>query len=265
MVKSGVIVALLCVSISARAQEPHSPSSGRGSVLDVGLGVCAPVIYDESFSLVRQNGLGPALFLRYSRSTETSTHVVESNSCVSKFHSDVFDRSYELSGAHTQERLAYKYFRHYTIGGLVLSSGPSVVFDLSKTVPEGLVINNAPLHDFNLQLQVAARATYQIEVMKRQVRISYDMDLPVYGYNSRPDYLGFTEFSGRSKYFNKAARWSFVDSDYFYLKHSVQLEMSPAKKNHFSIYFGQYFSQNKLSKPYRNLSNAVVAAYSRKF
>ncbi len=260
-----VLIACVLLSSSANAQEPADPRSGRGSVLDVGLGLCAPAIYDEAFSLVTHSGLGPSLFLRYSNSRTTSTHVVESHSCVSRLRSDVPNQSYELSSANVQERLAYKYLRRYTIGDVLVSTGPSVVVDFSKLSPEGLVVNNAPLHDLNIQLQMSAGAAYQGEVLKKHVRLSYQLDVAVAGYNSRPDYLGFTEFSGKSKYFNDSGSWSLAGRNYFYARHGIQLELSPDNTNHVSIHLGQNFARNNVSKPYRNLSGSVFVAYSRRF
>lgn len=257
-----VILLLLLCAASARAQDADS---ARRDVVDIGVGVCAPVIYDESFSLVRQQGRGPALVLAYLHSKERSIHVLENNLCLSRFRSDVPDRSYALSGTHLQERFAYRYLRTHRIGQLALSSGPSVAIDFVQIRPEGLVINNAPLHDLNIQLQLAARVAYPIELLKRRFKIAYQLDVPVVGYNSRPDYLGFVEFSGKSRYFNKAGRYVVVNRDYVYVKNSVQVDVNADKTNHVSVNVGYYYARNNLSRPYKNLSGSVAVTYSRMF
>jgi hypothetical protein len=265
MEKNKALIILLLVFGNVKAQEQNITKFENRTVLNIGLGFCNSVIYDESFSLVRQNGLGPAFLLTYFQSKRKSTHLFENNFGVYKFHSDVPNPNYKLSGVHLQERFAYKYLRNYKIGHLILSTGPSLAFDFSQIKPEGLIINNAPLHDLNLQLQLAVRVVYPIELLKRKFRLLYQLDLPIFGYNSRPDYLGFTEFSGKSKYFNDYGNYSFSSKIYFYLKNSIRLEMNYERVNYFSIHLSQYFSQNNLSKPSQNLSSSVFITYSRIF
>jgi hypothetical protein len=257
-----VVLLLLLFAASARAQDADS---ARRDVVDIGVGVCAPVIYDESFSLVRQNGTGPALVSAYRHSKGRSTHVFENNLCLSRFRSDVPDRSYALSGIHLQERFAYRYLSTYSIGQLALSSGPSMAIDFAQIRPEGLVINNAPLHDLSIQLQLAARVAYPVDLLKRKIKIAYQLDVPVVAYNSRPDYLGFVEFSGKSRYFNQAGRYVVVNGDYFYVKNSVQVDVNADRPNHVSVNVGYYYARNNLSKPYKTLSGSVAVAYSRVF
>lgn len=265
MSKNKILIILLFIFSNSKAQEQNITKPETRKVLNIGLGFCQSVIYDESFSLVRQNGFGPAFCVSYFQSKNKLTQIFENNLGVYRFYSDVSNSSYKLSGVHLQERFAYKYLRNYEIGRFLLSTGPSFVFDFSQIKPEGLVINNAPLHDFNLQMQLAARVAYPIEILKRKCSLVYQLDLPIFGYNSRPDYLGFTEFSGKSTYFNRYGSFSFSSNNYFYVKNGIQLEMNYDKKNHFSINLNQYFSQNNLSKPYQNLTSSVFITYSRIF
>ena len=263
MTKISTLILLLFAFIHASAQDSNNTTSYNRTTLNIGLGLCNSVIYDESFSLVRQNGLGPAFVTSYLLIKEKSTHLFENNIGVYHFKSDIPNPDYSLTGVHLQERFAYKYLRNYNMGQFQLSAGPSFVFDFSQIKPEGLVINNAPLHDFNLQLQLAGRVAYPIELLKRHCILIYQLDLPIYGYNSRPDYLGFTEFSGKSKYFNDQGQFSLLNKNYFYLKNGIQLEYNSENKHHFSIQLNHYFSQNNLSNPYQNLSRSLAITYSR--
>jgi hypothetical protein len=265
--KITLFITCILVSVSSFGQTDIKNDTKFESrkLLNIGLGFCQSVIYDESFTLVRQNGFGPAFFVSYFQSKKKSTTIFENNLGVYRFHSDVSNSDYKISGVHSQERFAYKYLINYKIGRFLLATGPSFVVDYSQIKPEGLVINNAPLFDFNLQLKIASRVVYPIDILKRKCNLVYQLDLSLFGYNSRPDYLGFTEFSGKSKYFNRYGSYSFSSNNYFYINNGIQLEMNYDKINHFSIHLNQYYSQNNLSKPYQNLSSSVSITYSRIF
>lgn len=265
MVKNSLFILFLFIFCNLKAQEQSATNSEVIKTLSGGLGLCNAAIYDESFSLVRQNGLGPTLYLAESLSNTKVTHIIENNIGIYRFQSDVADPNYQITGIHLHERFAYKYLRNFTFSRFTVSPGPSLVFDFSQIKPEGLVINNAPLHDFNLQLQLAARVVYPINLFNRKWMIAYHLDLPVFGYNSRPDYLGFTEFSGSSKYFNSYGNYSFLGKNYWYIKNGFQLTFNSDKKNNYTIHLNQYYAQNNLVNTYQNLSNSVTFSYSRTF
>ena len=265
MRKIGVFILILFFYCKLNAQEQSPTNSDVNKSLSAGLGLCNDVIYDASFSLVRQIGLGPSFHLAYYQSNNKETHIFENNIGIYRFHSDVPDPSYQLSGIHLHERFTYKYLRNYKLNRFILSPGPSFAFDFSQIKPEGLVINNAPLHDFNLQLQLAARVVYPIELFNRKWMLAYQLDLPVFGYNSRPDYLGFTEFSGDSKYFNSYGNFAFLGTKYWYIKNGIQLTFNYDKKNNYTIHLNQYYAQNDLVNTYQSLSNSVTVSYSRTF
>ena len=265
MAKNSLFILLLIIYGNLKAQEQSATNSEVNKNLSVGLGLCNDVIYDASFSLVRQIGLGPSFNLAYYQSNNKVSHIFENNIGIYRFHSEVPDPNYELSGIHLHERFAYKYLRNYTFNRFTLSPGPSLVFDFSQIKPEGLVINNAPLHDFNLQLQLAAKVVYPLELFNRKCLLAYQLDLPVFGYNSRPDYLGFTEFSGDSKYFNSYGNYSFLSEKYWYIKNDIQFVLNYDKKNNYAIHLNQYYAQNNLVNEYQNLSNTITFSYSRTF
>lgn len=255
--------AILFFANSLMAQDPIPNASRRESILNAGVGVSSVVLYDESFSLVRQKGLGPSLWLSFRHEREKSIHLFENSLALQKFHSDVTNPNYALTGENLHEKFNYSYLYKLIQNKIVFSIGPSFCFDFNQIKPEGLAINNSPLHDFNLQIQLSSRATFPFILFNRNFKLSYQPNLMLMGYNSRPDYLGFTEFSGDSKYFNKNANLSLVVNDYFYFNHQVQLAINYGNINSFSVNYDWYYAGNQFYQPYQNSTTAFFVSYSR--
>lgn len=236
----------------------------KNKLLNVGLGLGNNVLYDASFSLVRQTGIGPSVYASFQNNRQKSTHLFENSLSLFKFKSEVTNPNYALKGENFQERFNYTYLR--TVGNkrLTFSLGAAVGLDFSKIKPEGLVINNAPLHDFNLQLQLATKVQYQFELFKKKWVFCYRLNMPFLAYNSRPDYLGFTEFSGKSKYFNSYGNFITMSKNYFYLNQNFQLALNTSTKNSFSIQNIGYYAHNNLSNFYQNMNNLYLVTYTRK-
>ncbi len=227
------------------------------------MGIGHAVLYDESFSLLRQTGLGPTLFTSFVQIKEKSSHIFENSISLYKFKSDLYNANYALSGENLQERFHYTYLLNKPFKSFILSAGTSLAFDFSQIKSEGLVINNSPLHDFNLQLQLATKIEYPFGLFKNKFKLSYQLNIPFLAYNSRPDYLGFTEFSGKSKYFNKNGNFTTVNRIYFYLNQDFRLAINSNRNNSFSIHYKWYYANNKLSNLYQNMTNTIVLAYAK--
>lgn len=245
---------------SVHSQNEHV----NNKILNLGLGAGNNVLYDASFSLVRQSGIGPSLYGSFQYNRQKSIHLFENSLSLFKFKSEVTNPNYALRGENFQERFNYTYLRTVVNKRFVFSLGSAIGFDFSKIKPEGLVINNAPLHDFNLQLQLATKVQYQFELFKKKWTFTYRLNLPFMAYNSRPDYLGFTEFSGKSKYFNSYGNFITMSKNYFYLNQNFQLALNTSTKNSFSIQNIGYYAHNNLSNLYQNMNNLYLATYTRK-
>lgn len=256
-----IFAALTAFAVFAVQSQNESVNS---KILNLGLGVGHNVLYDASFSLVRQTGIGPSMYASFQYNRQKSIHLFENSLSLLKFKSEVTNPNYALKGENLHERFNYTYLR--TVGNkrLTFSLGSAIGFDFSKIKPEGLVINNAPLHDFNLQLQLATKVQYQFEVFKKKWAFSYRLYLPFLAYNSRPDFLGFTEFSGKSKYFNNNANFATMGKNYFYLNQNFQLVLNTNTKNSFSIQNIGYYAHNNLSNLHQNLTNIFLVTYTRK-
>lgn len=263
--KLSIFSAILFFATLLHGQDPMPKAIKRESIFNVGLGVSKVVLYDESFSMVRQEGLGPSVWLSFRHERLKLIHLVENSLALQKFHSDVSNPNYALSGENLHEKFNYSLLYKLFEKKIHLAAGASFCFDFNQLKPEGLAINNSPLHDFNLQIQLSSRATFPFNLFNRNFKLSYQPSLMLIGYNSRPDYLGFTEFSGDSKYFNKNANLSFVVRDYFYFNQQVQLAMNYANKNSFAVHYNWYYAGNQFYKPYQNSTTAFIISYSRMF
>jgi hypothetical protein len=259
-----VIILTLSLFATAvlRAQE-NSDVEIKTNRLNFGLGVGKMVLYDESFSLVRQIGLGPTFFTSFHCIKEKSAHVFENSISLYQFQSEVSSANYALNGENLQERFNYTYLRNKTVRRFILSAGGSFAFDFSQIKSQGLVINNSPLHDFNFQLQLATKVEYGFDLFKRKMILGYRLNIPVMAYNSRPDYLGFTEFSGKYKYFNENGNFTTIRGSYFYLNQNFQIALQCNDKNSIAINYNWYFANNKLSNLYQNMTNSFVVSYAR--
>lgn len=260
----GILISLTFLVVKALdAQEPSKIEIKNINSLNFGLGIGMANLYDESFSLVRQIGLGPTFFVSFNHINEKSSHLLENTIAIHKFKSEVSNVNYALTGENFQERFNYTYLHNKKIKNWILSAGASFAFDFSQIKPEGLVINNSPLHDFNLQLQLATMAVYPFEILKKKLRFTYHLNMPFVAYNSRPDYLGFIEFSGKSKYFNKNANFTIIHGNYFYMNQILKLGINSNSKNSYSIQYHWYYANNQLSNLYQNLTNTFLVTYTR--
>jgi hypothetical protein len=261
--KNILITLAFFATIALQAQEHSKAEIKNPNSLNIGFGIGNTVLYDESFSLVRQIGRGPTFFTSFYHIKEKSSHIIENSISLYKFQSDVSNANYALSGENLHERFNYTYLRNKIVRKFILSAGTSFAFDFSQIKPGGLVINNSPLHDFNLQLQLATKVEYPLDLFKKKFKLSYRLNIPFLAYNSRPDYLGFTEFSGKSKYFNESGNFSTIKGNYFYLNHNFQIALNCNRKNSFSIHYNWYYANNKLSNLYQNMNNTFLVTYAR--
>jgi hypothetical protein len=260
----GILVTLASLFVTTlQAQEHGKVEIEKTNSLNIGLGIGNTILYDASFSLVRQIGLGPTFFVSFCHIKEKSSHIFENSISLYKLQSDVSNANYALSGENLHERFNYSYLLNKAVHRFILSAGPSFVFDFSQIKPEGLVINNSPLHDFNLQLQLATKVEYPLDLFKRKFRLSYQLNIPLLAYNSRPDYLGFTEFSGKSKFFNENGIFTTIKSTYFYLNQDFQIAINYNRKNSCSIHYNWYYANNELSNLYQNMTNTFLVTYAR--
>jgi hypothetical protein len=79
MAKNSLFILFLIFYSNLNAQEQSAPNSEVNKNLSAGLGLCNDVIYDASFSLVRQIGLGPSFNLAYYQSNNKVSHIFENN------------------------------------------------------------------------------------------------------------------------------------------------------------------------------------------
>ncbi len=262
------IVFLTVVLLSVRimyAQNQTTAASEKSNQLSFGLGIGNTVVYDASFSLVRQIGLGPNVYVAFLHSKGNAVHIIGNTLALYNFNSDVTNSDYAISGEHLHEQLNYTYLQQFTKHKLNWAVGGALGFDFSQIKPEGLVINNAPLHDFNLQLQLAAKADYPFNLFQKNWNFGYQLHIPLVAYNSRPDYLGFTEFSGDSKYFNENGEFTSIQQNYFYINQSMHITLNCSSQNAFALNYNWYYANNSLANNYQNLNNALLVTYTRNF
>lgn len=262
------IVFLTVVLLSFRimyAQNQTTAASGKSNQLSFGLGIGNTVLYDAAFSLVRQIGLGPNVYASFQHINGNSVHIMGNTLALYNFNSDVTNSDYTISGEHLHEQLNYTYLQQFTKHKLDWAIGGAFGFDFAQIKPEGLVINNAPLHDFNLQLQLAAKADYPFDLFQRKWSLGYQVHIPFVAYNSRPDYLGFTEFSGDSKYFNENGAFTSVQQNYCYINQNMQIVLICSSQNIFALNYNWYYANNSLANTYKNLNNALLVTYTRNF
>lgn len=261
-----VFLSVVLMSVGfIQAQNPANTTTGKSNQLSFGLGIGNTVLYDASFSLVRQIGLGPNVHASFRHSNGNSLHVIGNTLAYYNFNSDVANPDYAISGEHLHEQLNYTYLHQFTKHTLDWAIGGAFGLDFSQIKPEGLVINNAPLHDFNLQLQLAAKADYPFHLFQKNWNFGYQLHFPLVAYNSRPDYLGFTEFSGDSKYFNENGEFTSIQQNYFYINQSMHITLNCSSQNAFALNYNWYYANNSLANNYQNLNNALLVTYTRNF
>jgi hypothetical protein len=236
----------------ASTQISISPHIGYGNVL----------FRDACFSLVKQRGFGPKLGLTLAFSRKKSLHSVDVNFGTYRFNSIVRNPNNGVKGIHQQSHLGYQYLHQVRqTKQLTILLGTGMAYNYSKTTLNGLLVNNSPLHDFNLQMELCYHMKYIAHVFHHALPFQYQIGLPIVGYNNRPDYLGFVEFSGHLKFFNSTSTVTWISSRYCYLQQRVLLGLN---KKWYLRYQWNY-AHNTLSNTYQNLTQTLEIGYVKQF
>ena len=226
-------------------------------------GIAQSAVYDNGHSLVKYKGTGLQLHVGNDAERAKSYTQFDNQLIWTPLSAQVSDDKYASSTQQGNYRMSYTYLRKLSKTQdktVKIAVGGSLSGDFNMRFYP--IQNNAFSWDFNLGLNVAARAQHDFTFKKRSFSISYQLGLPLLTYNHRPNYLGYFPigeiFEGKS---GTSADWQSlgrvvagVNSKYFYMTQQITLDKINPNGNRIRLaYNWQYANNGFATHKYQNI------------
>lgn len=258
-VNQKIIVFVFCLSILYTTLF----SQTKKYLFKTEIGTAASTVYDNGYSLTQYKGRGINAIIGGERERKNRLTSFTNIFILTPLKSVVKNKTYQTSAQQYNYCFSYTYLQKaptITKAKIKLAFGGTYFADVNIRIYSTLV-NNVLSFDGNSGISLTGKAQKDFQFKSHFFLLGYQLSVPVFAYNVRPNYLGTIPIG---YYFNSDVKYSTlgkfttINNNYFYLNQYFSLDKISSNGNRIRLsYFWNYSNNGYSQHRYQNIINGI--------